>query len=149
MWRTLVVAAVLFCGCSSSNDDSPDYSVMYAGLWTGTLTETDTSTGVVLGTAQTDVSFAETSRDYFKFSNACPAFAGPVLHATSATEFASVAPLSCAAQSDDVCDAIVITWNTISGTLSSSTLQFTASLTQVGCGVTEQLSATFVDATKD
>lgn len=148
MRRILLLTAVLASACSSSTDDSPDYAEPFAGSWNGTFTETDTSTGVVLGTGPSLAQFYDLSRTDFKLNNACPdSVGGPTLQATSATAFSSVAPQSCQVAASEDCDSVVVTWQSVSGSL-TTTLQFTASLTFVGCGVTQAVSAAFVDGVR-
>lgn len=143
----LVVATLMASGCSSSTDDSPDYAPSFAGIWTGTLTYTDTSTGDELENAQVDVQLNYVARNTLHLLGACVQ-GGPTLVAKSATEIDSVGAFQCSPLGEEGCDSVVITYNTVQGTLTGTTFGFTTSVTLVGCGVTEQISGVFANGTR-
>jgi hypothetical protein len=143
MRKCLFLAAGLACACGtdSSGDASTDYGSNFAGLWVGTLEERNSSG--TLGSTEVAVNLEETSRNYLKIYNACVAYSGPTVKATSATEFSSIAPYSCPAVGNEDCGSVVITWTSVTGTLEGTTLQFTANLSGALCGTTVQTTATF------
>jgi hypothetical protein len=144
MRRALLVALfALASGCGSGQ--APDYAPNFAGLWNGTLTETDASTGAELYTGQSTAELEETSRSILKFANACEAN-GPFLQATSNTEFSILSTYACGPVSNGQCASIILTWNSIDGVLSGTTLAFTASATAAGCGETQTLGVSFSGA---
>ena len=149
MRKILLVAAGLACACGtdSSGDPSTDYGANFAGIWSGTLTSKDES-GNVLGSAQVEANIEETSRNYLKIYNACVAYSGPTVMATSATEFSSVGSYTCMQEGNGDCGSVVFTWTSLTGSLNGTKLQFTANLSAALCGTTELLITTFTDAVR-
>jgi hypothetical protein len=147
MRKFLVLAAGLACACGtdSSGDPSTDYGANFAGIWSGILTEKDES-GNVLGRAQVEANIEETSRNYLKLYNACVAYSGPTVMATSATAFSSVGSYTCMPEGNADCGSVVLTWTSLTGSLNGATLQFTANISAALCGTTVQLVDTFTDA---
>jgi hypothetical protein len=147
--KLLLVVAGLACACGtdSSGDVSTDYGANFAGIWSGTLTETDSS-GNVLGIVQQEANIEETSRNYLKIYNACVSFSGPTVMATSATEFSSVGTYTCPPEVNGDCGSVVVTWVSITGSLNGTVLQFTANLSAALCGTTEPFVDTFTNAVR-
>jgi hypothetical protein len=126
----LVVLLAVASGCGGG--DAPDYAPNFAGLWSGTLTATDPTTGTVIGSNSVEVNFIEMSRSLLKFNNAC-AGNGPFLQATSTTAFNILAAYTCGPVPDGECGNVVVTYNSISGGRSGTSLTFTAEVTGALC----------------
>jgi hypothetical protein len=126
--KLLVVLLAVASGCGG---DAPDYAPNFAGLWTGTLTATDPATGTVLGSDSVEVNLIETSRSILKFNNACFGN-GPFLQATS-TAFNILAAYTCGPETSAQCGSVVVTYNSISGGRSGTSLTFTAQVTGALC----------------
>jgi hypothetical protein len=141
--RRVLLGAVfaVVCGCGG---DSPDFAPNFAGLWSGTLSATD-SAGDSLGSFDVIVNIEETSRNQLELFNACIESTGPKVTSTSATAFASTEGYSCRPVGDGQCSTIVETWNSLSGSLTGSTMTFTAQVTAAGCGDTGNDTFAFTD----
>jgi len=139
----LLAFSVLFCACSStdSSDPATDYGSNFAGIWVGNVTETDTSTGTDLGSFEAALNIEETGRNYLKINNLCIQGKGPQVMATSATDFSGSPAYVCPVEGDEECGSAVITWVSISGNLSGSTLLFTGNLSAARCGRNDRLTA--------
>jgi hypothetical protein len=135
-----VIFSLVAAGCGSG--EAPDYAPNFAGIWNGTATETD-STGALLGSYGAQLNFEETSRSELKFYNACTDNNGPYIQATSDTEFSLLASYTCNAMLDGQCGSATITWETLTGDLNGSSIEFTAKLSAALCGGTQSLGLSF------
>jgi hypothetical protein len=139
----LVATAALAGGCGGGNP--PDYAPNFAGIWTGALTVTDTSTQQVLSTGTAQAYFIYLGPNTLRFDNACSPNNGPLVVATSATEFSGNLVSHCNSVSFPGCASVVLTWTSLSGSLNGPVLAFTALSTLVGCGVNDNLSFVFTN----
>jgi hypothetical protein len=145
MWRMILgVAVAVALGCGGS---TPDYAPNFAGTWLGTVTATDVGTGETLAPYSVEAIFIITSLNALRFE-ACPGLTGPTVAPSSASTFASVAPFSCEAEGTTDCNAVVVTYNSLSGSVDNATLQFTTNITAAGCGDTVTLNLAFTDGVK-
>jgi hypothetical protein len=146
----LLVSSVLFSACSSteSSDPATDYGPNFAGIWVGTITETDTSTGTDLGSFEAALNIEETSRNYLKINNLCIEAQGPQVMATSNTDFSGSFAYVCPVVADEECGTVVVTWVSISGNLSGSSLLFTGNLSAARCGRNDRLSAVLANGAR-
>lgn len=138
------VAAAALGGCGGS---PVDYAPNFAGTWSGTVTATDVGTGQTVGPYNAEALFIITSLNALRFE-ACVMRYGPTVYASSATQFASTTAFACPSEPVTGCTAVIATYNTLSGTLAGTTLQFTTNVTLTGCGVTETLNLAFADGVK-
>jgi hypothetical protein len=131
------------CGLQQHSLQRPntDYGANFAGVWVGNVTETDTPTGTDLGTFEAVLNIEETSRNFFKINNLCIQGQGPQVMATSTTDFSGSPAYVCRPEGDEECGTAVVTWVSISGKLTGSTLQFTATLSVARCGRNDRISA--------
>jgi hypothetical protein len=151
MRRTLLgAAAVALCACGGGSN-TVDNAPPFVGTWTGTLTATDPTSGTVVDTATgVSVPITETMANTLLLSGACVDGSGPTATVTSATQFATTAPHACPPDTTETgCNSIVVTFNSLSGTLSGAMLAFTANVTGVGCGASVSENLSFTNATKN
>jgi len=62
---------------------------------------------------------------------------------TSATEFAISAPYACPAATVSGCSSVVLTYNSLSGTLSNGVLSLAGAVTAAGCSLSASANVTF------
>lgn len=142
----LVAAAALAGGCGTNTDRGPDYANNFAGIWTGDLTITNTATGDVFPGGTTEANFEIVAQNTLKFANACQNNTGPIVVATSATEFSGNMAYSCRpVMVQNYCAAVVFTWTSTSGSLTGPVLTFTSVAAVTGCAVNQNLSFAFTN----
>jgi hypothetical protein len=143
------VSVVLGVACSSSpsSDTSTDYGANFAGIWVGDFTETD-ATGDNVGSFEAGLNIEETSRNFLKINNLCIENQGPQVMATSATEFSGSPGYVCPQVGDEECGTAVVTWVSISGKLTGTTLAFTANLSVARCGRNDTYTAVMNDGAR-
>jgi hypothetical protein len=150
-------AALMFCACGSSNgsdagtdsqtDAGPvvDNAPAFVGTWTGTVSLIDPPSGDVIESGEDSFVISEVTANTLSIADICPDLSGPTATVTSATQFAIPMAHACPADTmETACSSIVITYNTLAGTLSGGALSLAGSLTAVGCGLTVNENVTFV-----
>jgi hypothetical protein len=151
--RSLKVAVVcgLACACGGSGsgsdggtDNTVDNAPAFVGTWTGTLTEAETepSAGTPESTTGSLV-IAETKANTLSLEAICLDGSNVTATVTSATEFSISAPFACPTTTVSSCTSVVLTYNTLTGTLAGGVLTLNGALTAAGCGVSVSSSLTF------
>jgi hypothetical protein len=135
-----VTLAAVLNGCGGG--PPPNYDASFAGVWAGTVTETDAASGESLGNFQEEILVEATGSNLLELNNFCDGV-GPTVTVTSATQFSGNIPFACRPQAGGDCAAIVAKVTSVSGTLNGTTLAFEASVTFAGCGATEGVTLSF------
>jgi hypothetical protein len=146
----LAVVSMVLVACSSdpASDPATDYGANFAGIWVGEVTEAD-ATGDDFGPFEAALNIEETSRNFLKINNLCIQGQGPQVMATSATDFSGSPSYVCRQVADEECGTAVVTWVSISGKLTGSTLQFTAHLSVARCGRNDIFIAVMNDGARE
>jgi hypothetical protein len=135
-----VTLAAVVCGCGGA---PPAYESNFLGLWQGSLTESDTDSGDVIAGGQSELAIQGAGTNLVKLDNICYGGVGPDATVTSATAFSGSMAFNCRPSGNEDCSSIVLTINTISGTLTGSTLDVDVKTTFSGCGLSENVTLDF------
>ncbi len=152
MLASVALALVCACGSTSGSDagtgPSGDDAPPFVGTWTGVLSLTDATSGSVIQSGQTSFPIAELAANSIGLQDACPDESAITASVTSATQFVISTAFACPAVSVTGCTSVVVTFETLTGTLTNSSLSMTGSISEVGCGQTVNANLSFGPATK-
>jgi len=152
MLASMALALACACGSTSGSDagtgPTGDDAPLFVGTWTGSLSLTDATSGSVIQSGQTSFPIVELASNSISLQDACPDGTDLTATVTSATQFVLSAAFACPAVSVSSCSSLVVTFETLTGTLASSSLSMTGSITEVGCEQTVNANLSFGPATK-
>ncbi len=148
MLLATVAAMAGACGSGSGPDggtgDTVDHAPAFVATWSGTITVTDPTTGALIASSQQLLPIIEASANVLTLQGLCIDGSGPNVNVTSATTFALLASHVCPPDTTETsCPSIVLTYTSLTGTLSGTTLAVTGSVTATGCSATVSENISF------
>ena len=138
-WLYFGFAVALMSACGNA---SPDYTVNFLGIWSGTSVLADARSLTVLSTYPATALISSTNTpNTVVVGGACnlPAnsltLISPTATATSATEFNRTSSYVCPKARGSTCADVVLTLTALGGTLNGSTLTINLAITEDYCGL--------------